>query len=140
MPDWLKEWWPFVALAVAVGSPLVHAWVGWSVRARFASKDDLAGEGKARGEALDMERKARHEREDAMREAVNALLGRVDRLESAIEHLPTAEAVATLTLQLTRVEGKLAVFEERANGVVALFERTDRQVQVMDEFLRKVKA
>ncbi|WP_372400274.1 hypothetical protein ABMY26_32185 [Azospirillum sp. HJ39] len=140
MPDWLKEWWPVIAVSIAIGSPLVLAWVGWSVRARFASKDDLAAEAKARNEAIDTERKSRHEREAEMREAAMAVRGRLDRVETAIEHLPTAEAVATLTLQLTRVEGKLAVFEERANGFVALFERTDRQVQIMDEFLRRANS
>jgi len=140
MPEWLREWWPFLALSVALGSPLVQAWVGWSVRARFASKDDMAAEAKARNDAIDAERKARHEREGEMRETMTAVRGRLDRVETAIEHLPTAEAVAALTLQLTRVEGQLAVFEERTNGFTALITRTDRQVQVMDEFLRKVKA
>lgn len=139
MPEGIMQLWPILGPFVSLAAAGFVGWVGWSVTKKFATKEDLSAEAEKRGQAIDGERKSRHEREGELRQLLADGMRRVDRIEADMEHLPTAEAVAALTVQMTRVEGRLAAFDERVDGFAALMNRMDRQVQVMDEFLRKVQ-
>lgn len=139
MPEWLKDWWPALALAIGIASPLIHTWINWSVNKRFASKDDLAAEGEKRNQAIDVERKSRHEREGELRQLLSDGMRRVDRIENDLAHLPSGDALTKMMVQMTRLEGRLDSFDERFDGFATLMTRMDRQLQVMDDFLRKVK-
>lgn len=139
MPGWLKDWWPALALAIGITSPLIHAWISWSVKNRFASKEDLAAEAGKRDQAIDVERKSRHEREGELRQLLNDGMRRIDRLENDLAHLPSGDALTKMMVQMTRLEGRLDTFDERVDGFDKLMSRMDRQVQVMDDFLRMMK-
>lgn len=137
MPD-VMQLWPIFGPFVSLGAAGFVGWVGWSVTKKFATKEDLSAEGDKRVSAIDAERKSRHEREGELRQVIGDVARRVDRIEVDMTHLPTAEAISALTIQMTRIEGQLAVFDQRVDGVDALMTRMDRQVQLMDEFLKKV--
>lgn len=62
MPDWLKDWWPVLALGLSVFSPLLIGWIGWSLSRKFATREDIgaireaiAGEAAARCRQIEAE-------------------------------------------------------------------------------------
>jgi prefoldin subunit 5 len=97
MPPWLKDWWPLIALSV----PLAIAVGGWMIRMGLASRKDLEA-------GLSAEAKARSEALGRLDEKVTAGLTALDRrmlsVENEIQHLPTADDIADLKNQVSRVE------------------------------------
>lgn len=96
MPDWLKEWWPVIALL----TPFGMGGVLWAVRTGLASKADLA-----------KEKDAREDADDAMANRLSVEIGQLTQrmvtLEQEVRHLPSAEDFAELRNEVTKI-GTLA--------------------------------
>lgn len=97
MPGWLRDWWPLIVFIV----PFAVTIGGWMIRMGLASRKDLdaglAAEAKTRSEAL-----------TRLDEKVSINLIALDRrllsVEQEIQHLPTADDIADLKNQMSRVE------------------------------------
>ncbi len=96
MPEWLKEWWPALALAV----PMVYGWLLWAAKKGLASQDDVRAEAAAR--AKDIKR---------LEDDVGGKIGEIDRrtlrIEADLEHLPTAKDMADLRQEVARIAGSM---------------------------------
>lgn len=82
-------------------------WAIWSLKSRFASKDD-------------------HGR----------LIDRVRGLEEKYEQIPGLRAVHELKVQMTALYGELKSTNTRLDGFNDVAERMQRQLDLIDEFLR----
>lgn len=102
MPGWLKEWWPLVALAV----PFLVGTVAWAVRMGLASKPELAAA-----------------KSDLAAELAR-LEARMVTIELEVRHLPTAEDMAELSRELTRIgaviEASRREFESVGRAVIRI--------------------
>ncbi|GAB4197819.1 MAG: hypothetical protein OHK0024_36750 [Thalassobaculales bacterium] len=118
MPDWLRDWWAPIAMAVGIAWPALFGWASWSAQRKFVTREDHdAGAGALRA-GLAAEATARAE-----------LARRVDHLEATVGHLPTRDDIHALGLQLTRVEGAVTALGARIDGLAELLERVDASVQ-----------
>lgn len=54
---------------------------------------------------------------------------RLLRIESNLEHLPTAEDFGDMKIQMTRIEGKLSVFDASAKHLEGLIGRLETTIQ-----------
>lgn len=140
MPEWLKDWWPVLALSVSAISPFMTGWIGWSLNRKFATKEDLAVLEDEVEAAIGAERDKRETSEQAASRQRQEIRERVGQIEADIRHLPSSDDFAKLQVQLTRVEGHLSTVRAQLEGFDALMEKLDRQVQVMDQFLRRQSA
>lgn len=92
LPDWIKEIW----IILPFGATATGAILGWAVRMGLASKA-----------ALDAEIKSREQADIIMR---NEMLGEISKINSRmqiieqdVQHLPTADDLANLRNEVTRV-------------------------------------
>ncbi|RTL99767.1 hypothetical protein EJV44_04610 [Ancylobacter aquaticus] len=96
MPEWLKEWWPAVALL----GPIAFAVLSWAVRTGLASRKDL-------NEAIASEARARTEGLRALEGRVIEDLSALDRrtltIEHEVRHLPTTKDFGELKDQMAKV-------------------------------------
>lgn len=84
------------------------AWIVWSFNNRFASKDE-------------------HDK----------LKGRIQKVEDDLTRLPDIKAVHKLSIQMTRLEGELKSVYTRFEGFSELSSRMQRQMDLMDHYLKK---
>lgn len=119
--DWLA-YWPVIGFAV--GSILLPALI-WAIRIGLASKADLAGETKARGEAMDDLEGRLMEKLDRLATSQSGLSDRTLVIESEIRHLPSSEDIAEVKSQLTRADARL--------------ESLDREMQSINRALKRVE-
>lgn len=96
MPDWLKEWWPALALVV----PMVYGWLLWSAKKGLASQDDVRAEAAARADAI-------KKLEGDLGDKIGDIDRRTLRIESDLEHLPTAKDMADLRQEVARIAGSM---------------------------------
>ena len=85
---------------------LFLGWIGWSLKKRFVPREE-------------------HER----------LSARVDLLENAMSHLPSAKEINALRGQLTEVSSDLKVFNQRHIAASEKFDRLERQVDRIERYL-----
>jgi predicted nucleic acid-binding Zn-ribbon protein len=78
---------------------------------------------------------------------VSALAGRIDavedklvRIESQLAHLPGAEDLARLEVQLERCNGALSAIAATTEGVSRMLEAQGRRVELIDEHLKRAHA
>lgn len=83
-------------------------WIGWSLKKRFVPREE-------------------HER----------LAARVDRLENAMAHLPSAKEINALRGQLAEVGTDLKVFNQRHLATEQKLDRLQVQLDRMDAYLRE---
>jgi chromosome segregation ATPase len=104
MPSWLKDWWPLIALTM----PLLIAVGGWIIRMGLASRKDMEKGKKDLEDDLATEARIRSEALSRLDEKVSTNLIALDRrllsVEQEIQHLPTADDIADLKNQVSRVE------------------------------------
>lgn len=121
MPDWLKEWWPVIALCVAVGQPFLF----WLMSKRFATPEQVSAEAEARTLA-----------DQAQAALITELRHRLDIVEREIEDMPShgdlgkiGETLAELRIALERQSTALGALGKN-------FETLGNQVTRIDEWLR----
>lgn len=133
---------PVADFLVKVGGlvSMTVAGVYFLVAARFASKVDLAASAKTLQDGL-----------TAADAEIEGLKRRLTGMETSVANLPSATAIHDLTVRIealrgkldvieTRLEGSLDTFKAELQGMEALSERMQRQVDVMDNFIRKQPA
>lgn len=62
---------------------------------------------------------------------------RLRRVEEELDDLPDAAALHKLSIQITQLEGKLQTFGARFDSVKVLGDRMQKQIDMMDEFLKR---
>lgn len=87
---------------------LAIGWALWALRKSFVSKDDHG-----------------------------ALVSRVQAVEQKIDQLPGVKAVHALSIQMTALQGELKTTNTRLDGFNDLAERMQRQLDLIDGFLRQ---
>jgi hypothetical protein len=119
----VSQWTPsdWIAVVQFLGIVLLGV-AAWWLKAHFVSKGDYH----ALGERVD-------------NHATRLTLGdqRFKELEDKIAALPTQLALAELTLRMERLSGDMRVLTERIEGASNLNAVVKRQVERIDEFLRK---
>ncbi|MDP7142671.1 MAG: DUF2730 family protein [Alphaproteobacteria bacterium] len=65
------------------------------------------------------------------------LMTRIYKVEETLGRLPDQETVHELSLQMTRLEGRLESMFTKFDMVDALGKRMQRQIDVMDEWLKR---
>jgi predicted nucleic acid-binding Zn-ribbon protein len=101
MPEWLREWWAPLALAVTVVlAPLAR----WGLRSGLASKEDLS--------------KAAGGLKDAIEQQTAGLDARIDELEREhrvirvrLEALPTREDIHKLAIAMETLAGRIGTLD-----------------------------
>ena len=68
----------------------------------------------------------------------NALSERVASVEKDVDGLPSVTKLHSLSLQIEELSGELHVVEERLEGFDRLSKRMQKQVDLMDEYLRRM--
>ena len=107
MPDWLKEWMPFIALVwMAMGTGFI-AWVRWSFKQQFATREELQAEARTRREK---------DQEQALK---------IERHDEAIDKLPTRDQWHALDKHLTELGGKLDTTNARLDRVDRVADRLE---------------
>lgn len=107
--------------AFALALQVFLGWVGWSVRKRFASTDQLTELGEALRKEIDDGIATLRNRDDNVET-------RVQRLEIEIKHMPDKAAMHELEVSLNRVE-------ERLGGFDRLMTRLERIADRQEEYL-----
>jgi hypothetical protein len=119
------QWTPsdWIAIVQLLGL-VVLAVAGWWMRAHFVSRPDYH----ALGARVD-------------NHATRLTIGdtKFKELEDKIAALPTATMLGELTLRMERVSGDIRVLSERLVGAENLNSSVKRQVELMDEYLRRLK-
>lgn len=134
MPAWLTSAWP---LWVFLGS-LLCGWIGWSLRKRFVTSE--AGAAIEREAAAAVARLAADtdRRLDEHADRLGKAEAEIAMLRETLGHLPTGQELHALNLQLARTQGEMKAMAARFDGWQALGDRLQRQVDMMDEYLRKL--
>lgn len=94
MPEWLREFWPMVALA----APLTLGAVGWAIRMGLATRQDLTKGLDAADERVSGELQG-------IRESQRELSDRVLKIETDIRHLPSAEDINEIKHSIAKLGG-----------------------------------
>src|SRR4051794_2817470 len=84
--DWLNKYWPLIGFFLQA----VFAWLLWSMRKMFATKDDLT---------------AMTTKVEAIAAAQSIASGEVTLLKQKLDGLPTAEDVNEIKLSIAEIEG-----------------------------------
>lgn len=71
----------------------------------------------------------------AAEERVEEIEKRVAKVEAAVEAMPDREAVHQLALSITETSGRLEVISTRMQGLEKLFDRAERIVNRLEEYL-----
>lgn len=98
----LLPYWP-VALFVL---NLLTIWIGWSVKAQFASKEEVT----------------------MIREGLGRVDKRVDLVERDLQHLPTRDDLHAVRLGLAEVVGELREARADYRSILNLVSRTEQAV------------
>ncbi|CAA0129558.1 Uncharacterised protein [Starkeya nomas] len=114
MPDWLKEWWPVVAIAF----PAIVTVLGWAVRTGLASRKDLDA-------AIAKEAAARAAQAEKMGVELREIDLRTRETAQEIKHLPSRKDIEGLKDQLSHA--------------VALGESTTRELASVSRALTRVE-
>jgi hypothetical protein len=122
MSGWGGEQWLLAVNAVQGAATLMLGVAMLYLRSIFAGRKDLLElEGRVQGHA----------------ERLNLGDGRFARLEDRIAALPTAEALSQLNVQIERLSGDMRMLGSQLHGMEQLHKVLERQVGVIDDFLRE---
>jgi hypothetical protein len=89
----------------------VIGWVVWSFKSRFPSRQE-------------------HQ----------TAIDRIAHIELRLQNMPDLHTIHEFSLQLERIEGQLQVVGERLKGFAALSDRMQKQIDLMDEYLKRGRA
>lgn len=121
MPEFLKEWWP----VIAVLGPFAVGVLGWIIRQGLASKADLVKEREARHKAIEDAKGELAASMNSVAAAVGKVDGRVAKLEHDFQHLPTKEQVHKLEVTTTEMKGDVKAMNETVKGVAGTASRLE---------------
>lgn len=76
---------------------------------------------------------------DSLVAQVGAHANRLAAIEAKLAHLPTAQAMHSLALNLNELRGDLKQVSAELHGTRDMLKRLDSQVNVIDSFLRNAK-
>ncbi len=68
----------------------------------------------------------------------NELKTRVASVENTLDNLPDGDKLQAVSIQITELSGELKVIEERLEGFDRIANRMQKQVDLMDEYLRRI--
>lgn len=71
--------------------------------------------------------------------AIRSLEGRQTKVEAAIEHLPDQDQWIETVAGMRELRAEMKTFGAKLEGADKLVDRLQQQVNVMDDFLRRVK-
>jgi len=124
MPEWLKDWWPVVAVTVSLTSPLLTGWIGWSIRNRFVTRDDHEKSIEARQASFGQLDIAIGRLRQETNERLTQTETRLALVERDVSHLPTRQdfervvgAISKVETNLGRVEAGLESLREGVNRI-----------------------
>lgn len=119
MPEWLREWWPAIAVALTL---VVAPFVRWAARHGLVSREDLDA-------AIGAERKLRQEEIAAAAARYAAVEGRLVEIEAEIRHLPTREDIARIMELLSGLTAQQAATQATLDAIKALVTSVDATVR-----------
>jgi hypothetical protein len=120
--SWNAEQWLLALNAVEVIAIVVMAILLLWLRSIFATRDDHT----------ELERRVQ-----GHADRLNTGDGRFGRIEDRIGALPTSEAIQRLALSIERLHGDMRQLSAQIGGMAQLHGALEKQVSVMDEFLRQ---
>lgn len=106
--DAIKEWASLIAVLIAIGGHVVYWFTASGSSAMKALKEHVAEQAK-RDERV-QSKLVEHDR-------------RVQTVEQELKHLPDARAIHSLEVAVERLNGRIAILDERLGPVVAISER-----------------
>lgn len=129
MPEWLKDWWPVIALV----TPMAILAAGWVIRMGLASKTDLRNHADKQAEAM--------EKHDLRLAEIDRRLdrgeGRFERISLLLGQMPTKDDVHALALGIERISAGQGAIEAKVEGVRSQVNKTEERVAMMDDYLRQ---
>jgi uncharacterized coiled-coil protein SlyX len=123
--------WLVVLTAINVIGLVLGGWVLWSLRRAFVGRSEFDA-------AMDQIPRDLGERLDRVRDRGAEQDQRLAVLEHQMERTPSRDEIHNLEIAVTRVETTISGLDHRLNGLQTLLERFERQVNVMDGYLREV--
>jgi hypothetical protein len=123
MPDWLKDWWPPLAIAIGLLSPMLMGWIAWSLRHRFVTREDHeASVADRQGSFAKLETAIGGLRLET-NERLTKSETRLSLVERDVSHLPTRHDFERLADRFAKVETNVGRVE---TGVESLREAVNR--------------
>ena len=116
MPEWLKEWWPAIALVVMVAAPLVVAAVRWVFRKGLVSQDNLA-------ETVAVLKEGQAAEVKLLNQRLDDLGRRIDKVERFMDHLATKDDISEVLLKLSAQDGERRTLAAKIDGLGQVMER-----------------
>ncbi|MCX5512265.1 hypothetical protein C3941_09350 [Kaistia algarum] len=113
MPEWLRDWWPLIALAYT--TVLMPA-AGWIIRTGLVPRAEFE-----QAKATEASSRAAADQQLADRIADGAR--RLDRVETDMRHLPDKEVTHRMELTLAALKMEISVLSERLHPVAAISDR-----------------
>lgn len=113
MPEWLKDWWPLIALAYT--TVLMPA-AGWFIRTGLVPRAEFE-------QAKSAEATSRAEADRQLGSIIADSARRIDRVENDLRHLPDKEVTHRMELTLADLRSEVAVLAERLHPVAAISDR-----------------
>ena len=123
MPEWLRDWWPALAIAVSLSSPLLTGWIGWSIRNRFVTREDHERSVEARQASFGQLDAAIGKLRQETNERLTQTETRLALVERDVSHLPTRQDFERLADRFAKVETNVGRVE---TGVESLREAVSR--------------
>jgi uncharacterized membrane protein YccC len=123
MPDWLKDWWPPLALAIGLISPMLMGWIWWSLRHRFVTREDHERSIADRQTSFAEVKVAIGDMRQQTHERLAQSETRLSLVERDVKHLPTRGDFERMADRFARVETNLGRVE---TGVEGLSEAVNR--------------
>lgn len=104
--DLVLKWWPLLGMAVGLLTSGLGAWIVWSSRQQFVTRDDFTEFREKHGAEHDRldEALARGEREFTL-------------IKSELEHLPTREDLDGIKASLSALTATMAGLKEAVDGI-----------------------
>lgn len=150
MPDWLKEWWPAVALALTVAVVPALRWIVGQIRKGLVGHDELAEVLKAQDrrlkEHIEAHAGVHSDLDRRVTDEVKALCGWQQehalhhaRVEAALERLPKSDAIQAVLSELsglrTEVRERMAGTDSRLDSLRDLMDRVGHTVERHDQII-----
>ena len=105
---------------------LVVAIAGWMLRAHILQIVAEQTRGKASAETV-----------AALDERLDGHEGRLNSIEAALRHLPTADQIHSLTVAVADVRGDIRALSATVHGVEKIANAMERRLDLIDEHLKR---
>ncbi|ACI98525.1 hypothetical protein [Rhodospirillum centenum] len=133
MADFLGTW----GWLAAIVTNLFIAWVGWSLRHQFVTRDDHAQALQAMTKHHEDQVASVAERAQKAAEAADHAARRADQVAAELATMPSRDEVHKLHLSVTELSGRIERFGERLDGSRESMSRFQRVLDRVEDFLLK---